>query len=401
MTRLNFMDLTAYERRLERPTRTKLPEFQHNGRLKHVLFADQFDRPLLENLNKLANMVHELSRGREGQLFLHDLLSTKRAMLYFSQASTRTFLSFTAACQLLGMAIAEIRDPSVSSEYKGESPFDSMRMFSSYSDLVIMRTPHAGFAEACAYLMNDLDQFNERNVPIVNGGSGSDEHPTQALLDIFTISRCFEFASERDSSRWSQFEEYRKSYPDLSRGLDSKVFGFCGDIKRGRTVHSLASLLANFADVTLYFVSPPDDNLRLPAKMRESLLARGVKVFEYDTLDDIVDKVDLLYMTRIQWEHDKDSGKAAGPAPVNEDFILTPERADRMKSYAPILHPFPRNAEIPFEVDQNPRAMYFHEARNGMWMRAALIAYLFDVDGMISSHHRDAFSAHNYNVRSA
>ncbi len=167
------MDLTAYERRLDRPTRTKLPEFQTNARLKHVIFADQFDRPMLENFNVLSNIVRELARDRETQLFLHNLLPQKRAMLYFSQASTRTFLSFVAACQLLGMSIAEIRDPSVSSEYKGESPFDSMRMFSSYFDLVIMRTPSAGFAEACAYLMNDLEQFNERTVPIINGGSGA------------------------------------------------------------------------------------------------------------------------------------------------------------------------------------------------------------------------------------
>jgi aspartate carbamoyltransferase catalytic subunit len=152
----------------------------------------------------------------------------------------------------------------------------------------------------------------------------------------------------------------------------------------------------------MYFVSPPDDNLRLPATMRESLLARGVKVFEADTLADIIDKVDLLYMTRIQWEHDQGGAKSAGPAAVNADFILTPELADRMKTYAPILHPFPRNAEIPPEVDANPRAMYFHEARNGMWMRAALIAYLFDVDGPILAHHREAFSGyHDYNVGSA
>ena len=393
------MDLTPYERRLERPTRIKIPEFQRDGRLKHVLFADQFDRPMLENFNTLSNMVRELAKGRETQLFLRGLLSHKRAMLYFTQASTRTFLSFTAACQLLGMSIAEIRDPSVSSEYKGESPFDSMRMFSTYFDLVVMRTPTAGFAEACAYLMNDLDQFNERNVPIVNGGSGSDEHPTQALLDVHTIQRSFEFASERDSSRWTQFDEYRKMYPDLTRGLDSKVFGFCGDIKRGRTVHSLASLLANFSDVTMYFVSPPDGNLRLPATLRNSLIAKGVKVFEFDALADIIDKVDLLYMTRIQWEHDKDSTK--GPATVNTDFILTPELADRMKSYAPILHPFPRNAEIPPEVDHNPRAMYFREARNGMWVRAALLAHLFDVDGLIAAHHREVFSDyHDYNVGS-
>jgi aspartate carbamoyltransferase catalytic subunit len=390
------MDLTAYERRLARPTRIKLPEFQQNGRLKHVIFADQFDRPMLENFNNLSNMVRELARGRDTQLFLHNLLPHKRAMLYFTQASTRTFLSFTAACQLLGMSVAEIRDPSVSSEYKGESPFDSMRMFSSYFDLVVMRTPSAGFAEACAYLMNDLDTFNERNVPIVNGGSGADEHPTQALLDVYTIHRCFEFASPRDSSRWAQFDEYRKIYPDLSRGLDAKVFGFCGDMLRGRTVHSLASLLANFSDVTMHFVSPPD--LRLPPSLRESLLAKGVKVFEHDALRDIIGDVDLLYMTRIQWEHDQ-GAKGGTPAPVGADFILTPEMSSRMKSYAPILHPFPRNAEIPPEIDQDSRAMYFHEARNGMWVRAALIAHLFDVDGLIVAHHRDVLSGyHDYNL---
>ena len=270
-----------------------------------------------------------------------------------------------------------------------------MRMFSSYFDIVVMRTPSAGFAEACAYLMNDLDKFNERNVPVVNGGSGADEHPTQALLDVYTIHRCFEFTSERDSSRWAQFDEYRKTYPNLSRGLDSKVFGFCGDMLRGRTVHSLASLLANFSDVTMHFVSPPE--LRLPVTLRDSLLGRGVKVFEHDALHEIIGDVDLLYMTRIQWEHDQ-GAKAGAPAPVGADFILTPELTSRMKSYAPILHPFPRNAEIPPEIDHDARAMYFHEARNGMWVRAALIAHLFDVDGAIVAHHGEVLSHyHDYN----
>jgi aspartate carbamoyltransferase catalytic subunit len=135
--------------------------------------------------------------------------------------------------------------------------------------------------------------------------------------------------------------------------------------------------------------------------MRESLSAKGVKVFEHDSLADIVENVDLLYMTRIQWEHDKDASGRSGPAAVDPNFVLTPELADRMKTYAPVLHPFPRNAEIPFEVDHNPRAMYFREARNGMWVRAALLAHLFDVDGLIVSHHREVFSHyHDYNTGS-
>ena len=165
-------------------------------------------------------------------------------MLYFTQPSTRTFLSFTAACQMLGIACNEVRDPSVSSEAKGESPFDSIRMFSSYFDIIIMRSVVPNFAECCAYLMNEMDEQDHRSVPIVNAGSGADEHPTQALLDIYTIKRTFQFKHPKDSSRWNRFDdELRRKYPGLTKSLDGKLYGFCGDIGRGRTVRSLASLL--------------------------------------------------------------------------------------------------------------------------------------------------------------
>src|SRR5215213_2946414 len=192
-------DLVLYESRLQRPVRMKTPEFERNGRIRHVIFSGQFAVPFLEELGGIADMIRILSKGRAGQDFLINLLPHRRAMLYFTQPSTRTFLSFAAACQILGMTCNEVRDPSTSSETKGETRFDSIRMFSSYFDVIIMRSPIARLAESCAYLMNDLEVSGNRTVPIVNAGSGADEHPTQALLDIYTLQRSFQFESAHDS----------------------------------------------------------------------------------------------------------------------------------------------------------------------------------------------------------
>src|ERR1700687_2489833 len=185
------MQMTApnpyeYQKFLSRPLRAKLPDFERNGRLKHILFAQQFERHHLDHLMELATCIEALCQSSEGAKYLISLLPHKRVMLYFTQTSTRTFLSFAAASQILGMAYGEIRDPKVSSEFKGEHPFDSIRMFSSYYDIVVMRSGQPNFAERCSYLMNEIEIANQRSVPIVNGGSGADEHPTQALLDIFT-----------------------------------------------------------------------------------------------------------------------------------------------------------------------------------------------------------------------
>ncbi len=389
---MNFPD---FERRLNRPTQLKLPELERNGRLKHVLFARQLGRELLEELNVTATMIRHLAATKDGAVFLKGLLPEKRAMLYFTQTSTRTFLSFTAACQLLGMSTAEIRDPSVSSEYKGESPLDSMRMFSSYFDIVVMRSGEPNFAEVCAYLMNDLDAFHQRSVPIINAGAGTDEHPTQSLLDIHTIQRCFEFESERDSGDWNRFDELRKQYRDLTKGLSNKVYGFCGDLARGRTVRSLAILLSQYEALEMHFVAPADERLRLHSDLKRRLLDAGVSVHEHERLDDIVEDIDLLYMTRVQSEHDKAGSETDH---LQQSYAITTELANRMKSYAPILHPFPRNSEIPPEIDRNERAMYFHQARNGLWARAALLTHLFDVDRHVTTQYRRQFSEfHNYN----
>src|SRR6187455_1565591 len=203
-------DLLLYDSRLQRPVRMKTPEFERNGRIRHVIFSGQFTAQFLDELGGIADMIRILSKSRAGQDFLINLLPHRRAMLYFTQPSTRTFLSFMAACQILGMTCNEVRDPSTSSETKGETRFYSIRMFSSYFDVVIMRSPIARLAESCAYLMNDLETGGNRSIPIVNAGSGADEHPTQALLDIYTLQRSFQFSSPKDSPGANKFDELRE-----------------------------------------------------------------------------------------------------------------------------------------------------------------------------------------------
>lgn len=392
------LDLSSYERRLARPLAMKLPEFQRNERLIHILFASQFSRNLLEHLWTVATKIRAIAKTKDGALFLQDLLPHKRAMLYFTQASTRTFLSFTAACQILGMKCSEIRDPSVSSEYKGESPLDSMRMFSSYSDIIIMRSVIPNFAEACAYLMNDLGAFHQRSVPVVNAGSGADEHPTQALLDIHTIMKAMSFEGTNEyGRRVPTLLNLRSRYPMLKRGLNGKVYGFCGDIGRGRTVRSLAQMLALYQDVTMYFISPNDPKLRVPPDVVSRLEDSGVRALTASSLDECIDQLDVLYMTRIQHEHDSRPEELRSQT-TTTGCTLTTDLLSKMKEYAAVLHPFPRNEEIPSDIDGDPRALYFDQAVNGMWARAALLAYLFDVDSIVSAHYEKVFNEfHDYN----
>ncbi len=402
-------DLVLYESRLLRPVRMKTPEFERNGRIRHVIFSGQFTAPFLDELGGIADMIRILSKSRAGQDFLINLLPHRRAMLYFTQPSTRTFLSFSAACQILGMTCNEVRDPSTSSETKGETRFDSIRMFSSYFDVIIMRSPIARLAESCAYLMNDLELSGSRTVPILNAGSGADEHPTQALLDIYTLQRSFQFDSPKDSPAANRFDDLRerKGYPGLTKGLAQKTYGFCGDIGRGRTVRSLAMLLALYENARLVFVSPDHPTLSMREDLRERLVDRNVRFYEFDSFDEMLDgkpvieQLDALYMTRIQKEHNNPQDAASLAGIDFSRYCLTPEMVGRMKEYAPILHPFPRDqhfGEVPPEIDNDPRAMYFRQARNGMWIRAALLAHVFDVDRLISRHFMTEYlERHNYN----
>ena len=213
-----------------------------------------------------------------------------------------------AACQILGITCNEVRDPKTSSEIKRESRMDSIRMFSSYFDVIIMRSPIANFAECCAYMMNRLESQEMRSVPTINAGSGSDEHPTQALLDFYTIQRSFSFDSEGTAPP-SRLDVLRQSYPELQPGPAGKTYLFCGDIGRGRTVRSLATVLSQYPSQRMIFVSPNHSVLGLDPALRSRLTDAGVSVHEFDTLDaelngqPILSQTDCLYMTRIQQEH--------------------------------------------------------------------------------------------------
>ncbi|MDY0040223.1 MAG: hypothetical protein RBS57_07915, partial [Desulforhabdus sp.] len=170
------------------PTEEKTRCFQRDGHLFDLIISQQLNRKVLDEIYDITYQLRTKSKSKAGAMYMQSLLPHKRAMLYFSQPSSRTFLSFMGACHIVGMKTSEIRDPRVSSEVKGETYDDSLRTFSSYTDLIIMRHSQKDMAERAAWLLNT---YSNRPVPVINGGSGSDQHPTQALLDIYTLQESF------------------------------------------------------------------------------------------------------------------------------------------------------------------------------------------------------------------
>lgn len=320
--------------------------FLRDGNIFHVIMSQQFDRKFLDEICELATTIRGIAKTDGGVKFLQSLLVGKRAMLYFVQPSTRTFLSFMAACQILGIQCSEVRDTATSSEMKGESQEDTVRTFSSYVDLIVMRHPQAGFAERIAFLLNRIN----RPVPVINAGSGKDQHPTQALLDIYTLHRSFEGYG----------------------GIDGKRIAFVGDLLRGRTVRSLAYLLRNYEGVKLYFVAPQE--LQMEEDLKEYLREQNMEFEERDSLEEIISSVDAVYMTRIQDEYDE---QGESKRIEYSRFHFKKEYLKILRENAIIMHPLPRRAEIPVEIDEDRRAMYWRQVRNGMWVRVALIATIF------------------------
>ncbi len=340
----------------------KAAQFNRDGRPYHALIAQQFDRPLLDRIGDLATKMRKIAKTRGGMKFLQDLLSEKRAMLYFAQPSTRTFLSFFAACQNLGIQPAEVRDAHTSSEVKGESQEDSVRTFSSYFDMIIMRHPEGGFAERIAWLLSRTD----RPVPVINAGSGKDQHPTQALLDIYTLQRSL---------------EKRRG------GLEGATIAFVGDLLRGRTVRSLSLLLRHYPGVKQVFVAP--EPLQIGRDILEKLDAAGMAYELTANFEDVIPSVDAIYMTRLQDEWDRDGESKAIDT---SRFHFRAEHLKILKSSAIIMHPLPRRHEIAPEVDADPRAKYWRQVRNGMWVRAVLILMIFDRDREIDRYYEDLMS---------
>jgi len=322
----------------------------NHERPRHILRASQFDRSFLDYLCNLTTTIRRFDKSKEGLVYLRSLLAHKRAMLYFTQPSTRTFLSFQSACQILGIQTSEIRDPATSSERKGETVEDSLRTFSSYVDLIIMRSPIQGLCDRIATL---LDQ-TPRPVPVMNGGSGPDEHPTQALLDVYTLTRSF-----REEG-----------------GVEGKTICMVGDLKRGRTVRSLSRLLCHYPKIKIVFSSP--EAFKIESDLREHLKSQKISFEETADFKNVISSADAIYMTRIQDEYDQSEGDSKK---VNTDqFKLKFEDLKAMKKNCVIMHPLPRRDELDFKIDQDSRAKYWRQERNGMWVRVALITMLLGVD---------------------
>jgi len=224
-----------------------------------------------------------------------------------------------------------------------------------------MRHPQGGFAERIAWMLSNTS----RPVPVISAGSGKDQHPTQALLDIYTLERSFE----------------------NSGGVDGKVVAFVGDLKRGRTVRSLAGLLTQYDDVKVIFVAPAE--LQIGADILEQLDTAGVSYELCGNFEKIIPDVDAIYMTRIQDEWDVDNESSLIDTST---FYFTKEHLNVLKKDAVIMHPLPRRKEIDVTVDNDPRAVYWRQVRNGMWIRSALILSIFGLDGRVRDYYEETVS---------
>ena len=252
----------------------------------------------------------------------------------FYEPSTRTNFSFQAAAQRLGAGIFGFSDPLGTSVSKGETLADTIRMTASYSDTIVIRSPQEGAATAASL-------FSE--VPIINAGDGGHFHLTQTLTDLTTIA------------------QKRGSIGDI-------CIGICGDLKNGRTVHSLVESLSMFRGISFYLISPIE--LRLPEYILDQMITDGHKCVESESLADCIPELDVLYMTRVQRERFHD---AAEYRRLKDIYILTKKMLDGARDDMLILHPLPRYGEIAQDVDTDHRAVYFEQARYGMLIRMALL----------------------------
>jgi len=333
----------------------------YKGSPFHVLFAQQFNRCNLDLLCQVAERARAIHKNREeGRKFLKSLLFGTYALNFFSQPSTRTFLSFQTAQEILGIGLRDIRNPSTSSEAKGETLEDSIRTFSSYVDLMVMRHPDERAAELGAWVLNKSD----RRIPVINGGSGKDQHPTQALTDVYTL------------------------YKSFNGEIDGRTIVMVGDLARGRTVRSLSYLMRNYQGIKLIFVSP--SHLRMGDDIKFFLKRHQIPYTEVDSLEEVVPLADAIYMTRVQDEWDR-KAEVAEPnitRPLDPRYVFKKEYLNLMKKDAVLMHPLPKRDEIEEEVgySSDPRVIFWRQERNGMWIRIALIATIFDKERGILSH---------------
>ena len=323
---------------------------------RHIVSVEQFARPDLDDLIRVAANLR--SRVRSGDQSVLKLCRRRIMATLFFEASTRTDMSFQAAMlRLGGEVVATAGGVHFSSVYKGENLADSVRAAACYADVVVLRHPEVRSSYEAAYQLDQLATRLGTRPVVISGGDGVGEHPTQALLDLFTII-------------------------DFKGTADGLTVTLVGDLAHGRTVHSLAKLLALYGaeGLRLELVSP--DSLRTPANVLDFVRSRGVEVHESDSLDDVISGSDVIYWTRVQQER---FAEQADYDAIAGQFVMTPDVLARASDEAILMHPLPRKDEMGTEADHaildaDHRSVYFHQMQNGMYMRMALLA------GVLGAH---------------
>jgi aspartate carbamoyltransferase catalytic subunit len=291
----------------------------------------------LAEMDGLFSLAEQIERDES---YLRESCRGKLLATLFFEPSTRTRLSFEAAMLRLGGSCLGFADPGSSSAVKGESLADTVRMAASYADAIVMRNPKEGAALLAA---------RYSPVPVINAGDGGHHHPTQTLTDLLTIRR-------------------------LRGNIGGLTVGFCGDLKFGRTVHSLAKALARYEKIRMVFISP--EELVVPEYITRLLQKQQVDFMETRSLEEAMPRLDVLYMTRVQRErffNEEDYIR------LKDTYVLNAEKMELAKKDLIVLHPLPRVNEIAVEVDSDPRAAYFKQAKYGMYIRMALLSSILGV----------------------
>ena len=303
--------------------------------MRHLMSPLDFSVDELDRLLDLANDIEKYPNK-----YAHACEGKKLATCFY-EPSTRTRLSFEAAMLNLGGSVLGFASADSSSASKGESVSDTIRVISSYADICAMRHPKEGAP---------LVASQKSRIPVINAGDGGHQHPTQTLADLLTIR-------------------------SLKGRLDNMTIGLCGDLKFGRTVHSLISALIRYPGIKFVLISP--EELRIPSYIREDVLrANNVPFTEVERLEDAIPQLDVLYMTRVQKErffNEEDYVR------LKDFYILTKAKMDLAPENMIVLHPLPRVNEISVEVDDDPRAVYFKQAQYAVYVRMALILTLLEI----------------------
>ena len=316
----------------------------------HILSIDQFDRSDIEKLFSVADKLEpyatkeKITRVLEGAILGN----------MFFEPSTRTRISFGASFNLLGGNVREITEVGSSSLAKGESLADTAQVLSGYSDIIVMRHPE----------VNSVKKFAEASrVPVINAGDGSNEHPSQALLDLYTI---------------------QKELSQNNKSIDGLRIALVGDLKFGRAVHSLCKILSLYDDVKMNLISP--EELKLPIELVESISAKGVTITETENLEDGISEVDIIYVTRVQEERFKnkqDADKYRGLLSLNQSIYTA-----NCEPNTVIMHPLPRDSrsdanELDSDIYENPNLAIFRQADNGIVIRMAIFTLVLDIEEKI------------------